>query len=138
VTDRKGMLRMNSQLVGLSPGKWAFGILLVACAVGNMNATGVNKKVDTEWPVSGGSAANTHYSALSQINIGNVSKLQEVWQFDTTEGGGLETTPVIVDGVLYGFTPLLKVFALDAATGKLAWEFVPPGRLTPRKVRGLT
>ena len=87
MTDRKGLLRIDSQLVSLRPGKWAFGILFMACAVGNMNAAGVKKKVDTEWPVSGGSAANTHYSALSQINIGNVSKLQEVWQCDTTEGG---------------------------------------------------
>jgi quinoprotein glucose dehydrogenase len=138
VTDRKGMLRIDSQLVGFKRGKWIFGIALTVSLVGNVNATGAKKKVDTEWPVYGGSAANTHYSTLSQINVGNVSKLQEVWRFDTKEGGGLETTPVIVDGVLYGFSPLLKVFALDAATGKLAWEFVPPGRLTPRKVRGLT
>jgi quinoprotein glucose dehydrogenase len=138
VTDRKGMLRIDSQLVGFKRGKWIFGIALAVSLVGNVNATGAKKKVDTEWPVYGGSAANTHYSTLSQINVGNVSKLQEVWRFDTKEGGGLETTPVIVDGVLYGFSPLLKVFALDAATGKLAWEFVPPGRLTPRKVRGLT
>jgi quinoprotein glucose dehydrogenase len=137
VTDRKGMLRIDPQLVGIRPGKWVFGIVLAACVVGNLNATDAKKNVDTEWPVYGGSAANTHYSTLSQINVGNVSKLQEVWRFDTKEGGGLETTPVIVDGVLYGFTPLLKVFALDAASGKLAWEFVPPGRETPRKVRGL-
>jgi quinoprotein glucose dehydrogenase len=137
VTDRKGMLRIDPQLVGIRPGKWVFGIVLAACVVGNLNATDAKKNVDTEWPVYGGSAANTHYSKLSQINVGNVSKLQEVWRFDTKEGGGLETTPVIVDGVLYGFTPLLKVFALDAASGKLAWEFVPPGRETPRKVRGL-
>jgi quinoprotein glucose dehydrogenase len=137
VTDRKGMLRIDPQLVGFRRGKWVFGIVLAGCVVGNMNAAGAKKKADTEWPAYGGSAANTHYSTLSQINVGNVSKLQEVWRFDTKEGGGLETTPVIVDGMLYGFTPLLKVFALDAATGKLAWEFVPPGRLTPRKVRGL-
>jgi glucose dehydrogenase len=36
---------------------------------------------------------------------------------------GLETTPLIVDGVLYGFTPSQKVFALNAATGKLLWKF---------------
>jgi quinoprotein glucose dehydrogenase len=137
VTDIKDMLRIGRQLAGLKRGKWVFGIALAACVAGNLNAAGAKKKVDTEWPVYGGSSANTHYSKLSQINVGNVTKLQEVWRFDTKEGGGLETTPVIVDGVLYGFTPLLKVFALDAANGKLAWEFVPPGRLAPRKVRGL-
>jgi quinoprotein glucose dehydrogenase len=137
VTDIRGTLRIDRQPAGLKSGKWVFGIALAAFVAGNLNAAGAKKQVDTEWPVYGGSSANTHYSKLSQINVGNVTKLQEVWRFDTKEGGGLETTPLIVDGVLYGFTPLLKVFALDAANGKLAWEFVPPGRLTPRKVRGL-
>jgi quinoprotein glucose dehydrogenase len=137
VTDFKRTLGIDRQPAGLKHGKWVFGIALAACVAGNLNAAGAKKKVDTEWPVYGGSSANNHYSKLSQINVGNVKKLQEVWRFDTKEGGGLETTPVIVDGVLYGFSPLLKVFALDAANGKMAWEFVPPGRLTPRKVRGL-
>jgi quinoprotein glucose dehydrogenase len=119
-------------------GKWLFVIVLAACVVSSANAVDGKKKVDKDWPVYGGPSDNTHYSNLSQINVGNVSKLQEVWRFDTKEGGGLETTPVVIDGVLYGFSPLLKVFALDAATGKQIWEFVPPGRLTPRKVRGLT
>jgi quinoprotein glucose dehydrogenase len=118
--------------------KRLFGIVLAACVLSSANALDGKKKADADWPVYGGSSANNHYSNLSQINVGNASKLQEVWRFDTKEGGGLETTPVIVDGILYGFTPLLKVFALDAASGKQIWEFVPPGRLTPRKVRGLT
>jgi hypothetical protein len=125
VTDIKGMLRIDRQLFGLRRGKWVFGIVLAACVVGNMKGTDTKKKVDTAWPAYGGSAADTHYSKLSQINVGNVSKLQKVWRFDTKEGGGLETTPVIVGGVLYGFTPLLKVFALDAATGKLATNRTP-------------
>ncbi len=118
---------------------WIVTALLVACAAGTLRATDApsRKKENTEWPVYGGTATNNHYSPLKQINVKNVSRLQEAWRFDTKEGGGLETTPVVVGGVLYGFTPLLKVFALDAATGKQIWEFVPPGRLTPRKVRGL-
>jgi quinoprotein glucose dehydrogenase len=117
--------------------KGLLGIALAVCLTGNASAFD-GKKADVDWPVYGGSSANNHYSNLSQINIHNVTKLQEVWRFDTKEGGGLETTPVVVDGVLYGFTPLLKVFALNAADGKQLWEFVPSGRLTPRKVRGLT
>ena len=145
MTDAETM-RAGWRLAGVKRARWLFAIVLAASIVSNTNATGVKtwkpvhattKKADTEWPVYGGSSANTHYSKLSQINVGNVSKLQEVWRFDTKEGGGLETTPVIADGFLYGFSPLLRVFALDAASGKLAWEFVPPGRETPRKVRGL-
>lgn len=70
-----------------------------------------------------GTPGNSHYSALNQINRSNVAQLKEIWRFDTGESTGLETTPVVVDGVLYGLTPSKKVFALDAATGKQRWCF---------------
>jgi quinoprotein glucose dehydrogenase len=75
------------------------------------------------WPINGGAANNAHYSPLSQINRANVTGLKVAWSFDTNESGGLQTSPIIVDGVLYGITPTQKVFALDAATGKLLWKF---------------
>jgi quinoprotein glucose dehydrogenase len=76
-----------------------------------------------DWPVYGGSSGNTHYSPLAQINRGNVKKLQFAWSFDCGEPGGLETSPLVVDGVLYGISPTQKIFALDAANGKLIWKF---------------
>jgi len=76
-----------------------------------------------DWPAYGGSAENTHYSSLDQINRKNVKKLEVAWSFDTGEKGGLQTSPIIVGNVLYGLTPSQKVFALDAATGKLLWKF---------------
>ena len=75
------------------------------------------------WPSYGGSPENNHYSPLAQINRSNVQKLVVAWTFDTQEEGGLQTTPIIVDGVLYGITPTQKIFALDAASGKLIWKF---------------
>src|SRR5437764_8957162 len=85
------------------------------------NAKAAEKNVD--WPVYGGSPENNHYSSLVQINRANVKQLAVAWSFDTDEEGGLQTSPIIVNGVLYGITPTQKVFALDAATGKLKWEF---------------
>jgi quinoprotein glucose dehydrogenase len=76
-----------------------------------------------EWPVYGGDAENTHFSRLHQINRKNVRRLQVAWRFNTQELGGLQTSPLIVGNVLYGLTPSQKVFALDAATGKLLWRF---------------
>ncbi len=76
-----------------------------------------------DWPAYGGSPEDTHYSSLSQINRTNVKELKVAWSFDTGEPGGLETSPIIVAGALYGITPTQKVFALDAATGKLLWKF---------------
>ncbi len=58
-----------------------------------------------------------------QINRKNVRRLQVAWTFDTQESGGLQTSPLIVGNVLYGLTPSQRVFALDAATGKLLWRF---------------
>jgi quinoprotein glucose dehydrogenase len=75
-----------------------------------------------DWPTYGGSGGN-HYSSLAQINRNNVKRLEVAWSFDTGEAGGLQTSPIVVDGVLYGLTPTQKVFALDAATGKFLWKF---------------
>src|SRR5580704_4666799 len=75
------------------------------------------------WPSYGGSPENNHYSPLAQINRRNVRQLAVAWIFDTQEEGGLQTTPIVVDGVLYGITPTQKIFALDAATGTLLWKF---------------
>src|SRR5437879_1934514 len=80
-------------------------------------------KLSTDWGVYGGSPQNTHYSPLTQIDRGNVKRLAVAWTFDTEEEGGLQTSPIVVDGVLYGITPTQKVFAVDAATGKSLWKF---------------
>jgi len=71
----------------------------------------------------GGDPGNSHYSSLKQINRSNVQKLQIAWEFDTGQPGGLETTPIVVDGILYAFTPSQQLIALDGATGKLLWKF---------------
>jgi glucose dehydrogenase len=76
-----------------------------------------------DWPAYGGTAENNHYSSLAQINRKTVKQLAVAWTFDSQEEGGLQSTPIIVEGVLYGITPTQKIFALDAATGKLFWKF---------------
>jgi quinoprotein glucose dehydrogenase len=76
-----------------------------------------------DWGIYGGNSENTHYSPLTQINKSNVKRLEVVWSYDTEETGGLQTSPIEVNGVLYGISPSQKIFALDAATGKLKWKF---------------
>ncbi len=75
------------------------------------------------WGVYGGTPDNTHYSPLAQINKGNVAQLKVAWSYDTGEVGGLETNPLIVKRVVYGYSPQKSVIALDAVTGKLIWRF---------------
>lgn len=76
-----------------------------------------------DWPRYGGTPEGNHFSPLAQIDRSNVNQLQIAWTFDTGEEGGLQSSPLIVNGVLYGVTPTQKIFALDAATGKLLWKF---------------
>jgi quinoprotein glucose dehydrogenase len=82
-----------------------------------------DKRDSQDWPVYGGTPQNNHFSPLTQINRTNVQRLGVAWTFDTEESGGLQTSPIVVAGVLYGLTPSQKVFALNAATGKLLWRF---------------
>jgi quinoprotein glucose dehydrogenase len=84
---------------------------------------GQAKENSYDWPVYGGTSQNDHFSPLKQINRSNVQQLEVAWSFDTGETGGLQTSPIVVQGVLYGITPSQKVFAVDAATGKLLWKF---------------
>ena len=90
-------------------------------ATGAQSALQNNRQHD--WPAYGGAPEATHYSVLTEINRNNVKHLTLAWSYDTGESGGLQTSPLIVRGVLYGLTPSQKVFALDAATGKLIWKF---------------
>ena len=76
-----------------------------------------------DWPIYGGDSANTHYSPLKQINKSNVKQLEVAWFYDTNETGGLQTSPIEVDGVLYGISPSQKVFAVNAETGQQKWKF---------------
>ncbi len=98
------------------------GFLLALCVLLVPSAHPQNA-ASRNWPMLGGSPGSSHYSSLKQINRKNVAQLKEVWSYDTKEEGGLETTPIIVDGVLYAYTPTQEVIALNAATGKLLWKF---------------
>src|SRR5206468_1065464 len=95
--------------------------LLVFAAAGSVFA-------QSDWPVYAGNSAGTRYSTLSEINRENASKLHVAWTYDTGDGlpnSEMQCNPIIVDGVLYATSPKLRLFALDAATGKQRWSFDP-------------
>src|SRR5580658_5598476 len=98
-------------------------VLAAAFQSPGIPSTNNSSEERSDWPVYGGASENTHYSSLAQISRTNVKELTVAWSFDTGEQGGLQTSPIIVDGILYGITPTQKVFALDAASGKLLWKF---------------
>lgn len=76
-----------------------------------------------DWPAYGGTVEQTRYSDLRHITRANVHQLDVAWTHDTGETGGLQTQPIVVDGVLYGVTPSDRIFALNAATGDRIWIF---------------
>ena len=92
-----------------------------------------------DWPVFGGRTDNTHYSSLDQITPENVTRLRVAWTYETRDefqGSEMQANPIVVDGVLYATSPKLRVFALDAATGRELWSFDPnAGRPTIGRFR---
>lgn len=97
------------------------GILLAGCGRSGEDHS-------DSWPVYGGSPANIHYSTLTQIDTGNVGKLQKAWEYHTGDGDSMsqiQVNALEIGGVLYGVSPHLKLFALEAATGKPQWVFDP-------------
>jgi quinoprotein glucose dehydrogenase len=87
-----------------------------------------------DWPYYGGDAGGQRYSALTQINTHNVSQLQTAWIYhtgDVADGtrtkrkSAFETTPIVVDGMMYLSTPFSRVVALDPATGAEKWRYDP-------------
>jgi len=80
------------------------------------------------WPVYGGTNERIQYSSLSEIDTTNVKNLQVAWTYHTGDAepsSQIEVNPVISDGLLYGVSPKLKLFALDETTGKEKWVFDP-------------
>ncbi|HEX5555293.1 MAG TPA: pyrroloquinoline quinone-dependent dehydrogenase [Chitinophagaceae bacterium] len=82
----------------------------------------------TTWSVYRGDDGSNAYSQLDQINTGNVKQLEVAWTYNTGDKSqyfSLECNPIIIHDILYGISPKLKTFALDAKTGKQLWVFDP-------------
>jgi quinoprotein glucose dehydrogenase len=77
------------------------------------------------WSAYGGGPEQMRYSSLTQINRTNVRQLERAWTYDSGESGGLQTQPIVADGVLYAYSPTQKTFALRAETGEHLWTFDP-------------
>lgn len=96
-----------------------------------------------DWPMYGRDGGSSRFSPLTDINAKNVATLKRAWTFhmapptaaSAAPATGLaarlrqrrtETTPLVIDGVLYLPTPYNQVLALDAASGKQIWEYKIP------------
>ena len=103
------------------------------------SATPAAAGTDADWPAYGRTQHGTRYSPLKQITADNVKNLQVAWTFQTGDTKRAtdpvettnEVTPIKVGNMLYLCSPHQILFALDAATGKLAWKFDPGLKTDP-------
>jgi len=99
--------------------------LFVLGAWGQVTSTRLlnSGKEPQNWLTYSGDYAGHRFSALDQINKGNVRSLVAKWVYQTGATGKFETTPLVVDGILYGTAPDNRAFALDARTGRPIWLY---------------
>lgn len=91
------------------------------------------------WTNYGGSKDGMRYSSGAQITKENVEQLRPAWSYDPADSaGGVPCNPVIIGNILYGVTPSLHLFALEAGTGKEIWRFKPINKDAKGNVRGVT
>ncbi|ANH81674.1 pyrrolo-quinoline quinone [Niabella ginsenosidivorans] len=105
-------------------------ILLLIVVIGFVSCNMPATNYYNEWHTYAGSKDGNRYSPNTQITPANVSQLKVAWSYssgdkDPDNHSQNQCNPIIVDGILYGTSPRLKLFALDAATGQQIWSFDP-------------
>jgi quinoprotein glucose dehydrogenase len=128
--QRAGATRLVS-IAGSSAALVVAGVVLLA-------ARSPQSSQLVEWPSYGGDAGGMKYSRLADINRDNVAQLAPAWSWatgeiaivksDTTEAsrpGTFQATPLMLNDTLYLPTPLNRVVALDANSGRELWRFDP-------------
>src|SRR5438552_9772723 len=124
----------KSRLTGSSLAALAFIVAITAFAGearaqdGNGELTGERlanaRKEPQNWATYFGAYDAWRYSSLDQICADNVKNLINVWAFQTGKvEGGLNATPLVVDGIMYLIASENRVFALNAETGQRLWTY---------------
>ena len=98
---------------------------------------------EVEWRHYGADRSHSRYLPLDQVNKSNVTKLKEVWRWESVDepiaaknrrlgAGAFKPTPLMVGGVLYVSTSFSQVAAIDPASGKTLWVHDPESYKRPR------
>jgi quinoprotein glucose dehydrogenase len=110
---------------------WIFVLATVVTSI----ATAQQGATGGQWPTYGGDKGSTKYSPLDQITADNFGDLEIAWKWDSIDADVLamdgvrvrpekfESTPLMVDGVLYTSTSFSQVAAIDAGTGETIWKY---------------
>jgi alcohol dehydrogenase (cytochrome c) len=103
----------------------AIAILIPALVLGQVSYERIleSNKEPGNWTTYSGGYASQRYSGLRQITRENVGRLKLKWAFQMKTLETVETTPLVVDGIMYLTQPPNDVFALDAETGRPYWNY---------------
>ena len=118
--QRTNLLAYLSRLGGVTPGPHGEGVDSVSPEA----VARILHPRPEDWPTYNGTSGGNRRSTLDQINAGNVSRLQLQWTYSIPYSG-LETTPLVSDGVMYVTGPN-RVCALDSRTGREIWCYSRP------------
>jgi quinoprotein glucose dehydrogenase len=106
-------------------------VLLVAALLLPLSSSAQSGTAGGEWHAYGGDAWHQRYTAVDQIDASNVADLEIVWSWSARNFGpnpfaNTETTPLMIDGVLYATVGQSRnVVAIDAGTGETLWMWRP-------------
>lgn len=91
-----------------------------------------------DWPDYLGGSDRNHFSRLNQITKENVKNLEVAWTYSMPDSGQMQSSPIIIKGILFGISSSVQAFALDAATGKEIWRFGDPTKNWASTSRGVS
>ena len=105
-----------------------FAVLLSIITVSALLASSAQQRnagASANWPLHNLDLAGSRFSTLDQINTSNVASLVPRWLFQhgVIDGVSNQTTPVVVDGVMYVTDSRGSVYAVDAADGHHVWTY---------------
>ncbi|OLD12543.1 MAG: hypothetical protein AUJ01_16085 [Acidobacteria bacterium 13_1_40CM_3_65_5] len=104
---------------------WWRALVLTPLIVVALHAQSAEKRPYTTWSDYGGASDSMQYSALTQINKSNVSRLEQAWFFPVPDKkGNFGFNPIVVDRVMYLLGLANAIVAVDAITGKQIWSHV--------------
>ncbi|MDF2828230.1 MAG: dehydrogenase [Mycobacterium sp.] len=142
LTTRLGAAGIGA-LVVLALAGPAYGLSRPAEPIPPSGLTGL-EPTGADMPTVGGNLGNQHYSGLTQIDKSNLDRLAPAWRTHVsavapaTDDVGQQTTPIVVDGVLYLDTPSGGVIAVDGASGEAVWKWEPTEFATAQTRRGVS
>ena len=101
------------------------GLLGVLSVLGGGTTSAQDQPDTVDWPLHNLDLAGSRFSSLDQINRSNVHTLTPRWLFQhgVIDGVSNQTTPVIVDGIMYATDSRGSVYAVDGHDGHLLWSY---------------